>query len=220
MAIQTYDDLIANVAGWLNRGDIAAVIPTFVSLFEAQFNKDPRGRIQKSVVISSANIANELSPVPSNYIQMQNLRIPGSQSNPDGLDLLTSQQVGQFRARYNVAGEPLYYAIIGTQLRLLPIPDQQYTFEMEYFSKLPALSASNETNWLLADHPDIYLYGSLLQAEPYLKNDERIPVWRGLYDSAMEALNTTDDRTDEMILLGNRILEQVHREYPNAYVGF
>lgn len=194
MAIQTYDDLIANVAGWLNRGDIAAVIPTFVSLFEAQFNKDPRGRIQKSVVISSANIANELSPVPSNYIQMQNLRIPGSQSNPDGLDLLTSQQVGQFRARYNVAGEPLYYAIIGTQLRLLPIPDQQYTFEMEYFSKLPALSASNETNWLLADHPDIYLYGSLLQAEPYLKNDERIPVWRGLYDSAMEALNTTDDR--------------------------
>src|SRR5574340_1768055 len=194
MAIQTYDDLIANVAGWLNRGDLAAVIPTFVSLFEAQFNKDPRGRIQKSVVIASANIANELSPVPSNYIQMQNLRIPGSQSNPDGLDLLTPQQVGQFRARYNVAGEPLYYAIIGTQLRLLPIPDQQYTFEMEYFSKLPALSASNETNWLLADRPDIYLYGSLLQAEPYLKNDERIPVWRGLYDSAMEALNTTDDR--------------------------
>lgn len=194
MAIQTYDDLIANVAGWLNRGDLAAVIPTFVSLFEAQFNKDPRGRIQKSVVISSADIANELSPVPSDYIQMQNLRIPGSQSNPDGLDLLTSQQVGQFRLRYNVAGEPLYYAIIGAQLRLLPIPDQQYTFEMEYFSKLPALGTSNETNWLLADHPDIYLYGSLLQAEPYLKNDERIPVWRGLYDSAMEALNTTDDR--------------------------
>src|SRR5574340_876769 len=132
MAIQTYDDLIANVAGWLNRGDIAAVIPTFVSLFEAQFNKDPRGRIQKSVVISSANIANELSPVPSNYIQMQNLRIPGSQSNPDGLDLLTSQQVGQFRARYNVAGEPLYYAIIGTQLRLLPIPDQQFIFGIAY----------------------------------------------------------------------------------------
>lgn len=194
MAIETYDDLIANVAGWLNRGDLAAVIPTFVSLFEAQFNKDPRGRIQKSVVISSADIADELSPVPADYIQMQNLRIPGSQSNPDGLDLLTSQQVGQFRARYNVAGEPLYYAIIGTQLRLLPIPDQQYTFEMEYFSKLPALGASNETNWLLADHPDIYLYGSLLKAEPYLKNDERIPVWRGLYDSAMEDLNTTDDR--------------------------
>src|SRR5574340_1716125 len=121
-------------------------------------------------------------------------RIPGSQSNPDGLDLLTSQQVGQFRARYNVAGEPLYYAIIGTPLRLLPIPDQQYSFEMEYFSQLPALGTSNETNWLLADHPDIYLYGSLLQAEPYLKHDERIPVWRGLYDSAMEALNTTDHR--------------------------
>lgn len=194
MAISTYDQLTSRVADWLNRGDLVAVIPDFVALFEAQYNDDPRGRIQKSVVISNAEIENELTPVPADYVQMQNLRIPGSKANPAGLDLLTSQQLGQFRYRYQNAGEPLYYAIIGTQLRVLPVPDQQYTFEMEYFAKLPPLGPDNQTNWLLADHPNVYLYGTLLQAEPYLKNDDRIAVWRGLWDSAMEALNTTDDR--------------------------
>lgn len=194
MAIQTYADLTARMADWLNRGDLVGVIPDFIALFEAQYNDDPRGRIQKSVVIATAEIENELTPVPRDYIQMQNLRVPGSQCNPEGLQLLTSQQIGQYRARYSVAGEPLYYAIIGTQLRVLPVPDKQYTLEMEYFGKLPPLSSTNPTNWLLADHPNLYLYGSLMQAEPYLKNDERIPVWRALYDSGMEALNTTDDR--------------------------
>lgn len=200
--INSYDTLKAAMADWLNRQDLVAQIPQFISLFEAEYDMDERGRIQKSVVISQADLAQELSPVPADYIQMQNLRIPGSTNNYDGLDMLTSNQVGWFRERYNVAGEPLYYAIIGTQLRLVPAPDQQYSFEMEYFAKLPKLQDESTpgagdavpTNWLLQDHPSIYLYGSLKHAEPYLKNDERVATWKGLYDEAMDKLNVTDDR--------------------------
>ena len=194
MAIQTYSDLNARIADWLNRGDLVSVIPDFITLFETSFNDDPRGRIQKSVVISTADVANELTPLPADYIQMQNLRVPGSQNYPEGLQFLTSQQVGQFRATYSTAGEPAYYAIIGNQIRLLPVPDQQYTLEMEYFGKLPSLSNTNPTNWLLNDHPHLYLYGALIAAEPYLKNDDRVATWKALFNEAMEALNTTDDR--------------------------
>lgn len=193
-AIVDYDSLQQAIAEELNRSDLSAKIPLFIQMFEKAYNKDPRGRIQDSVVISTADIAEDLTPVPADYIQMQNLRIPASVCQVDGLQLLTSQQVGWFRERYNVAGEPLYYAIIGGRLRLLPIPDQQYTFEMEYFAKLPTLSETNETNWLLNDHPDIYMYGALMHAEPYLKNDERIATWGKLYGDLMESLNTTDDR--------------------------
>jgi hypothetical protein len=192
--IKTYDDLTSAMADWLNRGDLVAQVPAFVALFEAEYNADERGRIQKSVVISTADVAGEYVPVPSDYIQMQNLRVPGSQCNPDGLDLLTPQQINWFRERYSTANEPRYYAIIGQQIQLLPIPDQQYTLEMQYFAKLPSLSTSNETNWLLNDHPNLYLYGSLKHAEPYLKNDERIATWKALYEEGMEHLKVTDDR--------------------------
>lgn len=192
--IKTYDDLTSAMADWLNRGDLVAQIPAFIALFEAEYNADERGRIQKSVVISTADASGEYVPVPSDYIQMQNLRVPGSQCKPQGLDFLSPQQIGWFRERYMTPGEPLYYAIIGQQIQLLPIPDQQYTLEMQYFAKLPSLGTSNEANWLLNDHPSIYLYGSLKHAEPYLKNDERIATWKALYEDAMERLNVTDDR--------------------------
>lgn len=193
-AIVDYASLQAAIAEELNRADLTAKIPMFIQLFEKAYNKDPRGRIQDSVVIATASIVADLEPAPDDYIQMQNLRIPGSQCNPEGLQLLTSQQIGWYRNRYSVAGEPLYYAVIGGKLRLLPVPDQAYTFEMEYYSRLPALSATNTSNWLLSDHPDIYFYGALMHAEPFLKNDERIDTWGKLLSSLMEALNTTDDR--------------------------
>jgi len=50
------------------------------------------------------------------------------------------------------------------------------------------------SNWLLASSPDVYLYGSLMQASPYLKDDGRIPVWASMYTNALEAIQVADDR--------------------------
>jgi len=63
-----------------------------------------------------------------------------------------------------------------------------------YYGKLSKLSTSNTTNWLLTLSPDVYLYGSLLQAAPYLQDDARIQVWAGLYQRGIEALNLADER--------------------------
>lgn len=193
-AFDTYADLQATIKDWLNRADLAAQVPAFIALFEKDFNKDPRGRIQDSVVISTAQIQNQLTPVPADYIQMQTLSIPGSTQFPEGLDLLTPTQIRQYQAMHRNPGEPQYFAIIGRQLRLLPVPDKEYTFEMEYFAKLPPLSDTNPTNWLLQQNPDLYLYGALIHAEPYLKNDDRMATWKALHVANMENLNTTDDR--------------------------
>lgn len=193
-AFDSYDTLKATLADWLNRADLVAQIPAFIALFESTFNKDPRGRVQDSVVISTASIASELTPVPADYVQMQRLGVSGSTVRPGGLELLTPTQLGDYGWMHRTAGEPLYYAIIGRQIRLVPLPDKAYVFEMEYYAKVPPLSADNETNWLLQEHPDLYLYGTLIHAEPYLKNDDRVGTWMGLFEKNMEALNTTDDR--------------------------
>jgi hypothetical protein len=76
-----------------------------------------------------------------------------------------------------------------------PSPDTTYQAEIVYYGKIPALSDSNTSNWLLSLSPDIYLYGSLLQATPYLRDDERLPVIASLYQRMIEDMNISNERT-------------------------
>jgi hypothetical protein len=78
---------------------------------------------------------------------------------------------------------------MGTEFLFAPAPDQTYTAEVFYFSKLIPLTSGNPTTVLFTEAPDLYLYGGLLQAAPYLENDERIPIWRENFERAIEQLN-------------------------------
>jgi hypothetical protein len=84
--------------------------------------------------------------------------------------------------------------VVGGQFRISPTPDATYTAELIYFAKLTKLSSTVASNWLLTSSPDIYLYGSLLQAAPYLQDDARIQTWATLYERALNDLRTADDR--------------------------
>jgi hypothetical protein len=79
----------------------------------------------------------------------------------------------------NVTGKPQAYAVVGESIILGPSPDGAYTLEISTFDTLTGLDSSNATNWLLDDHPDLYLFGSLARAEAYLKDDERVAFWKG-----------------------------------------
>ena len=94
------------------------------------------------------------------------------------------------------SGEPLYFAITGQNIELIPTPDSAYTLEIIYYTKITALSSSNTSNWLLEDHNDAYLFGTLVQAEPWLMNDERIGVWGALLSKSLEEIRTADDRAE------------------------
>lgn len=74
-----------------------------------------------------------------------------------------------YRITQPATGCPKYYTIVGTQLQILPVADQAYTGEMTYIAKFPRLTASNTTNWILADYPDAYLYGMATASGPFLK---------------------------------------------------
>ena len=79
------------------------------------------------------------------------------------------------------------------QFQLYPTPDAQYTIELLFFEKIPAL-ASNTTNWLVEGYPDIYLYGSLMHSAPYLQEDARMAVWAQMYAAAVLRLNESSDK--------------------------
>jgi hypothetical protein len=107
----------------------------------------------------------------------------------------TIDSLDNLAAQYPSSGKPRFFTVAGGQFRFLPVPDSSYTGELAYYAKLSKLSDSNTTNWLLTAAPDAYLYGTLMQAAPYLQDDARIATWSALYSSALEDLQVADDRS-------------------------
>ena len=69
---------------------------------------------------------------------------------------------------------------------------------MLFYAKVPSLSSTRPTNWILLNAPDIYLYGSLLEAEAFLQNDPRIQLWKQGFDQAVADLQLQDDKVNTL----------------------
>jgi len=95
----------------------------------------------------------------------------------------------------DTSGRPRFYANIGDTIEVFPTPDADYTMQLQYYAKTPALSDSNASNWLLLDAPDVYLYGTLIQSAPYLQDDARTQTWAALYAAALQSLQKASDDT-------------------------
>lgn len=191
MALSTYAELKASVADWLNRSDLTSAITDFVSLAESQMERDLRTR--QMIVRANATVNTEYSALPDDYLEAKSFKLTGT--NPiSPLVFQSINAMDDLQVSYTSSGQPKYFCVIGGQIRVLPTPDTSYVSELIYYAKLSKLSTSNTTNWLLTMSPDVYLYGSLLQAAPYLQDDARIQVWAGLYQKGIDALNLADER--------------------------
>lgn len=190
MAITTYAELKSAIADWLNRDDLDAVIPNFISLAEAHFNRTMRHR--KMVTRSDATLDTPYFAVPADWLE--NIRFQLNTNPVTPLLYVTPEQAAEERQKYNASGQPLFFSMVGEQFQVVPSPDTSYDAELLYYAKIPALSDSNTTNWLLTESPDVYLYGSLVQSAPYLKEDERISVWAGLYQQFVDDMMLADER--------------------------
>ena len=191
MALVNYSDLKTSIADWLNRSDLTATIPDFITLAESGFNKEIRNR--KMIKRATATIDSQYSAVPADWLQTVDFVI---ESNPVvTLEFITNEKLDKLRETYTSSGTPKFYTIVGQELEVLPVPDSAtLTGEITYYSKIPNLTDVNPTNWLMNSSPDIYLYGSLLQSAPYLVDDSRIPVWASMYQKLVKDLEIADQK--------------------------
>jgi len=191
MALTTYAELKTSIGDWLNRSDLTSVIPDFISLAEAQVERTLRTR--QMIVRANASFDAQYGAVPSDFLEAKSLKL--TSTNPQSpLSFLSIDALDAEMTKHTASGKPKYFGVVGGQLRIVPTPDATYTTELTYYAKLTKLSTSVASNWLLASSPDIYLYGSLLQAAPYLQDDARIQTWATLYERALNDLQTADDR--------------------------
>lgn len=192
MAITSYATLQTTIGDWLNRSDLSAVIPDFITLAEAQFNRTLRHR--KMVERATATLDTEYSAMPADWLESIRYQI---NSNPiTVMSFVSPDQAALLKSGFGASGLPIYYTQIGQQFQVIPSPDSNsYTGELTYYAKIPALSAGNTSNWLLVDSPDIYLYGALLQSAPYLQDDQRLNIWAAIYQRLIDDLKVSDERS-------------------------
>lgn len=189
MAITTYAELQTAVANWLHRSDLTTIVPTFIDLAEARINGDLDARFQDKKVVISTVAGTETVSIPDDLINIRH--ISAETSYVQTLKYLAPDQF-ESQFPYTVSGVPNVYTVIGTNLYLAPIPDAAYDLDLVYKSRVPALSESATTNTLLTTYPNVYLYATLLESAPYLKDDARIQIWENQYKEAIQTVNAQD----------------------------
>ena len=206
MPFDTYTNLLVSLDNYLGqRVELQPIYPDFVSLAERRMYRDVRAR---EMIRRTVALLNETWKwLPVDFIKARRVTAnPGMQTNTAFTSVrLTGMSTGQLEAQYVGQAEypmPEAYAIEGMQIRFAPAlstqslpsgildPTQYRNFEIVYYARFPALDATDTpTNVVLDTYPELYLYGALIEAEPYLIDDQRIAVWKGMYDDAVNRIN-------------------------------
>lgn len=175
MAITTYAELQTAIGDWLNRADLDQKIPDFIRLAESTLNDVLR---QADMITQSTGvtITSGRATLPADALEVVYAQVGSTEDEP--LEQISPQQLTMLRrTRTRDAANPRFFAIIGRQIVVTPTPSSG-TLDIDYYQRIPALTTSNTTNWLLDDAPHVYLYTSLLHATPFLMDDARYQVFQ------------------------------------------
>lgn len=193
--VMTYDSLVADIQSYLERNDTQTLdkIPTFIMLAEqviaSQIKFLGNLTVNTSTMVQGTSVISK--PARWHKTVSMNVTIAG-QRQP--LLLRTYEYCREYWPSTTATDAPKFYADYDyTHWLISPTPDAAYDYEILYYERNQPLDSSNQTNWFTVYAPQALLYGSLLQAMPFLKNDERVPLWQQQYDliiATLKAENT------------------------------
>lgn len=187
--IVDYASLQQAMNEWLERDDISQRIPDFIRFGELQLGRDLRSSktIKRQRTLTIAGQDNY--DLPLRYIEMRDLElVRNDQTWP--LDYVTPKQIDYFAKKDS--GTPKFFTIVGDELLLNPLPDGEYTLRMAFWAQPQFLSDAVTTNEFVTHYPDLILYASLMNAEPFLMNDGRAVFWQNAYTQIMKQVHRSE----------------------------
>lgn len=191
MDFTSFDELKTKIATYLGRDDLTTEIPGFIRGAEVRLRRELR--IRQTVTTASLTLSSSTVALPSDFLELREIHLD---TNPVGSLEYLAPTTFYRNADTKGNGQPVFYTTTGSNLVVGPAPDTTYTAIMLYYAAPDFLSASNASNTWVTTTPDLLLYGSLAEAEPYLMNDARIQTWAQLYDRASASLQASDDRAE------------------------
>ena len=191
--VMTYDSLTSTVLQYLERKDASVVnaIPTFISLAEFEIAQEIKTLGQLQVVEASMQADNPILQKPARWRKTVSMSVTvGGKKQP--VYLRKYEYLKNYWPDDSQTDVPLYYADTDWEhWYLAPTPDQSYAFEVLYYERISPLSSVNQTNWLTQNAPNAMLFGTLLQAMQFLKNDQRT-IFQQKYTESLQALKAED----------------------------
>jgi hypothetical protein len=192
--VMTYNNLVADIESYLERTDQATLskIPTFIGLAEQVIASEIK--FLGNLVVVSSNMVSDQPVIqkPARWRKTVSMNVTVAGERRPIL-LRKYEYLREFWPDPTETDVPEYYCDYNYDHWLVaPTPSDDYAYEVLYYERIQPLDSSNQTNWFTQYAPQALLYGSLLQAMPFLKNDERIPMWQQQYQAIMEVLKTED----------------------------
>jgi hypothetical protein len=188
VSIGTYAELQTAVGNWITNGAVSTTrIQEGIALAEAKINRRIR-TLEMVTKNTTFSITGEYVATPTNFGGVKTFYLNASPKQD-----LTYMDDGQMAA-YSTTTKPKYFNVQGSNFRFAPVPDATYSSTLVYYLKVPALTASNTTNWLLTSHPDAYLYGTLAEMEAFVKNWEAASNWEKMLYTMLDEVAAQSKR--------------------------
>lgn len=198
----TFTTLQEDVRRYLERGSSYASdpvvyeqIPRLINLAERRIARELKVQGFINVVTGTFTVGQSVYPKPDRWRDTVSINI-GTGASGDSRKVLFTRAYEYLLSYWpdrSQTSEPIFYGDYDYSHWLIaPTPNAEYPFEILYYELPPLLDDSVQTNWLTEYAPQLLLYGTLLEATPFLKNDDRIPTWQQFYDRSAAMLNGED----------------------------
>ena len=193
-AVMTYSSLVNDIATYLERNDQATLdkIPQFIMFAEQVIASEIKFLGNLTVADGTMTANDPVLDKPARWRKTVSFNVTlAGERYP--VFLRKYEYLREYWPDDTQTGLPAFYCDYDyTHWLVAPTPATNYSFQVLYYERNQPLDSSNQSNWFTQYAPQALLYGSLLQAMPFLKNDERIPVWQSMYDKSIALLKEED----------------------------
>lgn len=201
MSITNYGELKTSIESWSHRDDLTSVIPDFITIAEARIANDIRCRAQETR--STATLSTEYVDIPDDFLEIRDIAINSDPIQP--LRYLSPKALSE-KFPSSTTGKPKFYTIIGDEFQVKPVPSTSYTIEISYFARFASMNSDTDYNWLLRNHPHIYLYASLTELFSYVEDEAKTIKYLNMYQEYARKLNDSE----RMAKHGNQLTSRIN----------
>lgn len=215
MALGTYSELKTSIESWIHRSDLSEQLSDFIALADARINRE--------LVTRSHEIETELTMTTgSRYVE-----IPAGMNYPIGLWLkawqprqkLTQMLPAEMPVRANISGYPEYWAIDGEQIAFDKLASAAHAFDFRYVADR-LLSDDNPTNYVLTNYPDLYLWGALVEASTFTRDDQAAAIFDARFTRALNDAQSNENSAREKAPLVTEMATNNRNARFNIYRGY
>ena len=199
-ASMTFTSLQSDIRNYLERGGatdpiVYEQIPRLITLAERRIARELKIQGFQRVVNTTMQSGVAVYPKPDRWRDTISINIGTGTNNNTHTPVFARsyEYIRQYWPNETQTDQPEFYADYNYNFWIFgPTPDADYPMEVLYYELPQLLDEVTQTNWLSEYAPNLLLYGSLVEATPFVKDDQRVQLWQSYYDRSLAALNGED----------------------------